>query len=390
MSHIISQTQEEEPTNLEDDELRFKSMEHSKLCALDPGKNLFANDRFGIVANLASAKITKHLVHHAKHKEKLANFTRQGCLSAHDADVIIQDVMNRHVQCTNGHTDPDNKLQECREGLVPTHSINPHHRSLKLRQLTPHCSWAIGVLTHTLLCGPPPNNSPKSYIDFYNNIGLGVEVVRSEWFGSPQKRNEWSNLQFKIKVFILKFVHTESDVYADALKSNFHRKKNITESSRNEGKRSPFQVKSKEPPSDDSIGHKTPSGKERSSSLVTVRSHERKMPRSSIKGKKKAIDKKVGRMMDVASFREMSRIQSLDNAEFEHDADAESKKKATSEKWNGFWSRAAKMEGKKKRKPLTVVQSKHRRKKKARSDVFKMMDGRKPITHLLGNPDLYH
>ena len=127
-------------------------------------------------------------------------------------------------------------------------------------------------------------------------------------------------------------------------------------------------------------------------SLISVRSHQRKMPRSSSKGKKKNVINKVDRAMDVASFREILRIQRLDNDEFSQNRDTGQRrqKSKTSEEWNGFWSKAAKAERKKRRKPLTVVESKEKRKKKAMTKLHQRVnDFRKPFVHLLDDPDLY-
>ena len=95
--------------------------------------------------------------------------------------------------------------------------------------------------------------------------------------------------------------------------------------------------------------------------------------------------------MDVASFREILRIQRLDNDEFsQKHVTSSQRRQTTSDEWNGFWTKAAKMEEKKKRKPLTVVQSKERRKKKARLEIIRgLNDLKKPISHLFDNPDLH-
>lgn len=61
-----------------------------------------------------------------------------------------------------------------------------------------------------------------------------------------------------------------------------------------------------------------------------------------------------------------------------------------SEVWTGFWTAASKAERKKRRKPLTVVESKRRRGVKARRELIKQMnDYTRPMCHLFDNPDLY-
>ena len=68
--------------------------------------------------------------------------------------------------------------------------------------------------------------------------------------------------------------------------------------------------------------------------------------------------------MDVASFREISRIQRLENETLKTIKASSRKDSQTKEIWSGFWSKAAKMEIKKKRKPIGAIQSKARVNKK--------------------------
>ena len=95
--------------------------------------------------------------------------------------------------------------------------------------------------------------------------------------------------------------------------------------------------------------------------------------------------------MDVASFREILRIQWLHNDELsQKQVTCCQQQQTTSDEWNGFWTKAAKMEEKKKRKPLTVVQSKERRKKKARLEIIRgLNDLKEPTSHPFDNPDLH-
>ena len=93
--------------------------------------------------------------------------------------------------------------------------------------------------------------------------------------------------------------------------------------------------------------------------------------------------------MDVASFREILRIQQLDNDEFSRKHDTGQRRQQTSEEWNGFWSKAVQVEQKKRRKPLTVIESNERRGKKARAQIVKQFDDMRPMLHLFDNPDLH-
>jgi len=107
-------------------------------------------------------------------------------------------------------------------------------------------------------------------------------------------------------------------------------------------------------------------------SLVMVRSHYRKAPRTKKifhsngrkREKRKTMTKltRVARSMDIASFKEIMRVQKLENEEFK--AAQSPRNQATVDEWNGFWSMAATMEKKKKRRPLTVMQSKEKKLKK--------------------------
>ena len=106
-------------------------------------------------------------------------------------------------------------------------------------------------------------------------------------------------------------------------------------------------------------------------------------------GKKNHVNGKGDQTMDVASFREILRIQQLDNDEFSRKHDTGQRRQKTSEEWNGFWSKAVKVERKKRRKPLTVIESNERRKKKARAQIVKRFDDMRPMLHLFDNPDLH-
>ena len=122
-------------------------------------------------------------------------------------------------------------------------------------------------------------------------------------------------------------------------------------------------------------------------SLVMVRSHYRKVPQSkkifkTNVQKKKTMPKETRgrRSMDIASFKEIRRIQQLENEALK--AIKSPCNQAAVDEWNGFWSMASTMEKKKKKKPLTVIQSKEKKLEKARSHHFETM-------HDMHNPDLY-
>ena len=73
--------------------------------------------------------------------------------------------------------------------------------------------------------------------------------------------------------------------------------------------------------------------------------------------------------MDVPSFREISCFQRLENERLKT-IKASSRKDAQAKQiWSRFWSKAAKMEIKKKRKPIGAIQSKARVNKKKKQQV---------------------
>ena len=85
------------------------------------------------------------------------------------------------------------------------------------------------------------------------------------------------------------------------------------------------------------------------------------------KKKRNGVDPNGIRVMDIASHREIQRIQRLDNEKLAKTSEyAEEQKRKASNEWNGFWSSATKMERKKRRKSLTVVEAKERKKEMRR------------------------
>ena len=121
-------------------------MEHYDLCMIDPGINLFSNDRLGIFACFETAKIIHHLVFHSTHSKKLKNyFGKHGCIFKHDAAEILRDMVVRHVRSRDlgasfetANPDADNKMMEHRSDMVPVSSVVSRPHELKLGSRTPH------------------------------------------------------------------------------------------------------------------------------------------------------------------------------------------------------------------------------------------------------------
>ena len=105
---------------------------------------------------------------------------------------------------------------------------------------------------------------------------------------------------------------------------------------------------------------------EERSFLVTVRSHQRAMPRSSKKKMaKKNSEAYIARTckMDVASFREISRIQKLENKKMKANVVGQVQRKRALDEWKDFWSRAVISGRKKRKKTITVAKSRELKEK---------------------------
>ena len=111
MSNIVSQTQDIFRQKREHI-LRFDLMDNTQLCAIDPGKNNFHNDRLGVVADLKTATIAKHIVESSQYNNKLTSYvSKVRYLYTHDAAEIRCDVVACHQRCLIEHCgDPKKQL----------------------------------------------------------------------------------------------------------------------------------------------------------------------------------------------------------------------------------------------------------------------------------------
>ena len=126
------------------------------------------------------------------------------------------------------------------------------------------------------------------------------------------------------------------------------------------------------------------------SSLVTVRSHLRKKRgRGRKTNKRKCASGKPFLPMDIASFKEITRMERADNkmlraSKLSSIAKIASKKK-TSQLWNGFWKNAIRMESQKHRNVLAESKEAMLKKKPNSEETQEDMDN-VPISKSLHHP----
>jgi hypothetical protein len=99
-----------------------------------------------------------------------------------------------------------------------------------------------------------------------------------------------------------------------------------------------------------------------SASEVRVRSHTRKKPSSANKSANSEKRKKPAtHLIDVASHKEINRIISEDMKEIEENRCVDETRLSICTEWNSFWNRSVAQGTKRRKKPLTVEETKRRR-----------------------------
>ena len=192
-----------------------------------------------------------------------------------------------------------------------------------------------------MLCGPPRNNDPLWYIHFYNGLQMGVQVVSSHWFGSRSNRRKWKELEVRTKRVILRLIHSESEMFIDAYKTDVEW--SISLKNNIQG-----HLKSK-------------------TSLETMLF---KQPCPMTKEYRRFIFDE----QKVLCGPVYTAITKADNDE----------KADTRDQWNGFWSKTARNEKKKRRKPLTVGEARERKIKKIKTEIIHRMNSfDKPVVPLM-------
>ena len=268
---------------------------------------------------------------------------QHGYLCEHDAAEIMRDIIGRH------QTDELNwKLEKYHQGLVSIDSIatrenqsigEPFQNSSSCH--TPHYNWAFGVLLYVMLCGPPRNNDPLWYIRFYNGLQMGVQVVPSRWFGSPSNRRKWKELEVRTKHVILRLIHSESEMYIDAYETDVEWSNSLNNNLQ---------------------------GQLKSATLLKTVLFKQPCPMT------KDYRQFIFDEQKVLCGPVCNAITEADNDE----------KADTRSQWDGFWSKTARNEKKKRRKPLTVAEARERKIKKIKTEIIHRMNSLdKPVVPLM-------
>ena len=192
-----------------------------------------------------------------------------------------------------------------------------------------------------MLCGPPRNNDPLWCVRFHNGLQMGVQVVPSRWFGSPGNRRKWKNLEVRTKHAILQLTHLESEMHVDAYKTDAEWSSALNDSLQ---------------------GCLKPA-----TALKTIL-FEQPCPMTD-EHRQFVFDEQK-----VLCGPDCNAILKADNDE----------KTDTRDQWNGFWSKTARNEKKKRRKPLTVAEARERKTKKTKTKMFNRMNSlNKPVFPLM-------
>ena len=351
------------------------ALEHSELYFLDPVQSRFRNERHSLEANRSTLRIFYHSLRSSLCSHQLRDYVSQhGCLYDHDAAETMRDMIVCHGRSAMHHGDhrlhkngmrrnahinePNWKLKKYHEGLVSMDSIVTRERQSigkpfqkPSRCHTPHYNWAFGVLLCLMLCGPPRNNDPQWYVHFQNSLQMGVQVVPLHWFGSSSNRRKWKELEVKTKREILRLTHSESEICADACQTEVEWLSSLNDNLQGSSKTAcqgcvdvfcETALKT--------MLFKQPCP-------VTEECHQ------FLFDKEKVLCGPV-----------YNAITKADNDEKAH----------TRDQLNGFWSKTARNEKKKRRKPLIMAESRERKVKKLKSEIIHRMNSLdKPVVPLI-------
>ena len=202
---------------------------------------------------------------------------------------------------------------------------------------------ACGVILYMLLCGPPKNDVDQRFRNFYNHVGLGVHVNPSSWFGSVHKRKTWCHLDEFSHKCILKMVHIDCYNYNGVYSSSGEARSDVF------FRHGPPSIVLHQELELSSTIVST------AESMITVQAYKRKKYYGSTR------NHIIRTSTDISAFKEILNIQKKDMAEFKATKAIKgvpTTELETTDMWNGFWTAAAKMQKRKRKKSLTVSEKK--------------------------------
>ena len=355
MSVFVSQTQDE-LSHAPDQSIDIDLLNRDQLRQLDPCASLFRNDEVCMTSFNDMSCIAYELVLKSIYVVDIRKRVACDGMICQEFAALFVDEMLREQD------------EEDYNSVCETNTADYGYKQGTHSQYT----WACGVILYSLLCGPPKNDTDTRYVKFYNSVDLGVRVIPSPWFGSVHNRTTWCHLNECSQKCILKLINIDSNMYKGIYHNSF------------EARRDPFFRRG--PPSillqqilEES--QKIGAYPERT---ITVRAHERKK-----KKKGKTMKQIIRKQTDISSFKEILNIQKQDMADFKASkaiGRVIPAEVVTTDKWNAFWTAAAKMEQKKRRKSLTVTEKKKRKSIKARKTILKRMTVlTKPVTRMIND-----
>lgn len=367
--NCISQTQDEHCSlNKNDKRLDIAKFTWMELADHNPVKTLFFNDKLDLMAEKKNGRIAKDLLSKSEHYDwLLATIPSKGFIDPLDAGHIVKMILQLQYEW-------DYPNSECN-----------HEDALFSLATVDEYIWACGVIFYALVCGPPRNDFDKRYIEFYNSMEIGIQVTPSEYFGAPLRTKMWNRVDDNARRCILSLVHNHSTVFKskgvhEPLLENyyFHMLPKVEQQER----------KQCSPPD----GKKELGGND----LITVREHQRRRSKLHKNLKtppaQKTSSTKWQSSTDVSSFKEIIKLHKEDMEEYKAykaKQKVDGRQVDCTNQWNNFWLKATKKERKKRRRPLTVSETKARKWDKVKGELFKRLtddESRKLVSPLYDHP----
>lgn len=192
MSNFVSQTQDEQ-IHIPYESIDIDLLNRDQLRQLDPSKTLFGNDAMCFTSFYDMSLIAREMVVKSSYVDDMrGKVAREGVISPSFAAFFVDEML---LELEEWDYESDSERETVDYGYkLGTNS---------------QYTCACGVILYMLLCGPPKNDSDQRFINFYNQVGLGVHVNPSSWFGSVHKRKTWCHLDEFSHKCILKMVHID-------------------------------------------------------------------------------------------------------------------------------------------------------------------------------------